>query len=36
VNGQVGILGRLGITYDIFDRESTFLNDPRVQPVIES
>jgi len=35
VNGQVGILGRLGITYDIFDRESTFLNDPRVQPVIE-
>ena len=34
VNGQVGILGRLGITYDIFDRESTFLNDPRLQPVL--
>ena len=35
VKGQVAILGRLGITYDIFDRESTFLNDARVQPVIE-
>ena len=35
VNGQVAILGRLGIKYDIFDRESTFLNDARVQPVIE-
>lgn len=36
VNGQVAILGRLGITYDIFDRESTFLNDPRLQPVIDT
>lgn len=35
VNGQVAILGRLGIKYDIFDRESTFLNDPRLQPVID-
>ena len=35
VNGQVGILGRLGIKYDIFDRESNFLNDARVQPVID-
>ena len=35
VNGQVGILGRLGISYDIFDRESTFLNDERLKPVIE-
>lgn len=35
VNGQVSILGRLGITYDIFDRESNFLDDPRLQPVIE-
>jgi arginyl-tRNA synthetase len=35
VHGQVAILGRLGITYDIFDRESTFLNDTRLQPVID-
>ncbi|HYB95784.1 MAG TPA: arginine--tRNA ligase [Vicinamibacterales bacterium] len=35
VNGQVAILGRLGIRYDVFDRESSFLNDPRLQPVIE-
>jgi arginyl-tRNA synthetase len=35
VKGQVAILGRLGITYDIFDRESTFLNDTRLQPVID-
>ncbi|HYE86423.1 MAG TPA: arginine--tRNA ligase [Vicinamibacterales bacterium] len=35
VNGQVAILGRLGIRYDLFDRESTFLNDTRVQPVLE-
>lgn len=35
VNGQVAILGRLGITYDLFDRESNFLNDTRIQPVIE-
>lgn len=35
VNGQVAILGRLGITYDVFDRESTFLNDTRLQPVID-
>jgi len=36
VHGQVEILGRLGITYDLFDRESTFLNDARLQPVIEA
>jgi arginyl-tRNA synthetase len=36
VNGQVAILGRLGIAYDVFDRESAFLNDRRLQPVIES
>lgn len=35
VNGQVAILGRLGISYDIFDRESNFLNDTRLQPVID-
>lgn len=35
VNGQVAILGRLNISYDVFDRESTFLNDARLQPVIE-
>jgi arginyl-tRNA synthetase len=35
VNGQVAILARLGIKYDIFDRESNFLNDPRLQPVID-
>jgi arginyl-tRNA synthetase len=36
VKGQVAILGRLGITYDIFDRESTFLNDARLAPVIDA
>ena len=35
VKGQVGILGRLNISYDIFDRESTFLNDARLQPVLD-
>ena len=35
VNGQVGILGRLAITYDVFDRESNFLDDTRLQPVLE-
>lgn len=35
VHGQVAILGRLNIAYDRFDRESTFLNDTRLRPVIE-
>ncbi len=35
VNGQVAILGRLGISYDVFDRESDFLNDTRLQPVLD-
>ncbi len=35
VHGQVAILGRLGIAYDVFDRESNFLNDARLQPVID-
>lgn len=35
VHGQVAILGRLNISYDLFDRESAFLNDTRLQPVIE-
>ncbi len=36
VHGQVAILGRLGIAYDVFDRESNFLNDARLQPVIDT
>ena len=30
LDGQLDVLGRLGLTYDTFDRESSFLNDPRM------
>ena len=32
--GQLGILGRLGLAYDTFDRESSFLHDPRMEEVL--
>jgi arginyl-tRNA synthetase len=34
LNGQLGVLERLGLTYDTFDRESTFLTDPRMDAVM--
>jgi len=32
--GQLEVLGRLGLEYDTFDRESSFLYDPRMDEVI--
>jgi len=32
--GQLQVLGLLGLAYDTFDRESTFLHDPRMDEVI--
>ncbi|MHB9028512.1 MAG: arginine--tRNA ligase [Candidatus Latescibacterota bacterium] len=34
LNGQLEILGRLGLAYDTFDRESSFLTDPRMNDVL--
>lgn len=34
LNGQVAVLGRLGIEYDTFDKESKYLNDPRLDEVV--
>ncbi|MFP6597995.1 MAG: arginine--tRNA ligase [Candidatus Hydrogenedentota bacterium] len=34
LDGQVAVLGRLGIEYDHFDRESKYLNDPRLDEVV--
>lgn len=34
LNGQVAVLGRLGIKYDQFDKESKYLNDPRLDEVV--
>lgn len=36
LKGQTGVLGRLGIAYDKFDRESKFLNDPRLDEVVRA
>ena len=36
LKGQVGVLGRLGITYDHFDKESKYLNDPRLDNVVKA
>ncbi|MBN1291880.1 MAG: arginine--tRNA ligase [Candidatus Latescibacteria bacterium] len=35
LNGQLEVLGRLGLTYDTFDRESTFLHDARMDEAME-
>ena len=35
LNGQLAVLERLGLTYDTFDRESTFLTDPRMVDVMD-
>lgn len=34
--GQTAVLGRLGITYDCFDKESKYLNDPRLDEVVRA
>lgn len=36
LQGQLAVLGRLGIAYDIFERESQFVKDPRVEDIIET
>ncbi|MFP4500884.1 MAG: arginine--tRNA ligase [Candidatus Hydrogenedentota bacterium] len=33
LGGQLAVLRRLGVDYDRFDRESAFLQDPRLNPV---
>lgn len=35
LKGQLRIFGRLGLSYDTFDRESAFLHDPRMDEVLE-
>lgn len=35
LDGQLGVFGRLGLSYDTFDRESAFLHNPRMDEVIE-
>ncbi len=34
LNGQILVLARLGINYDVFDRESNFIQDPRLDGVV--
>lgn len=34
LSGQLAVLGRLGLSYDTFDRESSFLADPRMDEVM--
>jgi arginyl-tRNA synthetase len=36
LEGQVAVLGRLGITYDVFDYESLYLQDARLEPVLDA
>ncbi|MBI2425759.1 MAG: arginine--tRNA ligase [Candidatus Hydrogenedentes bacterium] len=36
LKGQLAVLARIGATYDIFDRESAYLKDGRLQPLRES
>jgi arginyl-tRNA synthetase len=36
LQGQVAVLARLGITYNVFDRESKYLKDARLDPVLEA
>ncbi len=35
LSGQLAVLGRLGLSYDTFDRESSFLRDKRMEEVME-
>lgn len=34
LRGQIAVLARLDIHYDVFDRESDYLQDPRLEPVL--
>ena len=34
LEGQLDVLGRLGVTYDVFDRESDYIRDPRLEDVL--
>lgn len=34
LDGQLAVLGRLGIEYDVFDRESDYVRDPRLEKVV--
>jgi len=36
LDGQLAVLGRLGLSYDTFDRESSFLHDPRMAGVMQT
>ena len=36
LSGQTAVLGRLGIAYDCFDKESKYLNDPRLDEVVQA
>lgn len=36
LRGQLAVLGRLGITYDQFDRESKYLKDKRLDAVLDA
>jgi arginyl-tRNA synthetase len=36
LNGQLGVLERLGAHYDVFDRESDFVKDARLDRVVEA
>ncbi len=36
LNGQLATLKRMGFTYDTFDRESTFIDDPRMAKVLDT
>ncbi len=36
LQGQLAVLARLGATYDVFDRESEYLKDPRLDVVLDA
>ncbi len=36
LQGQLAVLARLGATYDVFDHESEYLKDPRLDAVLEA
>lgn len=36
LQGQLAVLARIGASYDYYDHESNFVNDPRLEPVLEA
>ncbi|HOZ46514.1 MAG TPA: arginine--tRNA ligase [Candidatus Hydrogenedentes bacterium] len=36
LDGQLAVLGRLGVAFDIFDRESSYIQDPRIEEVLDA